>query len=207
VPRLLSRTLVMVSSLLLVVLLGESCALTNADLELTYVPSLARCRVAERDLQFVGIADARPEPGRIGVKKNGYGVDTASYYLAETQEGLPGWTKRAFVGELQSGGFEVSQGSLLLSGLPQISLTLRQFFVEPMPGTWLVEVHALVLLEVTVTMADGRQFARLFKGYHQTSGLLILDNQIREVLLTAAQLAVGKAAVGLCELLAGDGQS
>jgi len=182
--------------------IAGGCALTDARIELPYTPGGTRCSVTNSAVQITEIMDTRREPDRIGVKKNGYGTDTASYYLEDGYGSLPAWVRAALTEELSFGGLEVSQEDFPREDLPRISVNLRQFFVEPSVGTWLIDVHALVLLEVTATMPDGRQYARLFKGYEKVSAALVIDSVVQDAMLTAVQRAVGKSAAGICDLLA-----
>lgn len=203
--RAFLRAVAVASALVLAGAFGVGCLLTNANLELPHAPGGKRCAVPGASVRVVGLYDARPERERIGVKKNGYGEDSASYYLDKAYGGLPDWVESALVEELSSGGFQVAVGDAPQDGLPRISLTLRQFFIEPEMSSFLIVVHGLVLLEVAATMPDGRQFVRLFKGYHKTSSPFLVDSVAQEALLTASRQALGKAAASICELLAREG--
>jgi hypothetical protein len=104
-----------------------------------------------REVVLVGpFVDARFERGRCGMKKNGYNSDTADVLCVED----PGaWVALRLASELRAVGVivhDAPHGSAL-----RIEGTLLQFFSEPQPQAFTVDVETDIHVVLTATWADG----------------------------------------------------
>lgn len=102
---------------------------------------------------------------------------------------------------------EFKASGLVVSSEPapadeRVTVTLRQFFVEPRIDVWYLELHAVLLLDLEVRLADGRRYARLVRGYWSDTFLLLLESNYEKALRKAASQAIINAADAICYLLA-----
>jgi hypothetical protein len=135
--------------LALLALLG-GCAYTTTTVTL---PKLLQPAppTGGREVVVVGpFVDARPERGRCGMKKNGYYGDTADILCADD----PGaWVARRLASELRAAGVivhDAPHGSAL-----RIEGTLLQFFTEPQPQAFTVDLETDIHVVLTATWPDG----------------------------------------------------
>ena len=173
----------------------------DANVELKYTPRRATSCGAHFNIPMaLQVFDLRSKDDRIGVKKNGVGIETADVKL-DRSGGIVSWFRDAMRKELQGAGFQVLEPGRGAGAYLRVSARLKQLFAEAQLGTG-SKVHALVLAELEVIFVDGKRFARLFKGYETGSFILGTGGEIESTLLAAAQKALGKATRGLCGLLA-----
>jgi hypothetical protein len=103
-----------------------------------------------REVVIVGpFVDARHERGRCGMKKNGYGGDTADVLCAEDPAA---WVARRLASDLRAAGVivhDAPHGSAL-----RIEGTLLQLFAEPRPEAFTVE------LETDIHVADKELYVK-----------------------------------------------
>ena len=137
-------------ALLALVALVDGCAYTTTTVTL---PKLLQSAPPSggREVVLVGpFVDARPERGRCGMKKNGYYGDTADILCAED----PGaWVARRLASELRAVGVivhDAPHGSAL-----RIEGTLLQFFTEPQPQAFTVDLETDIHVVLTATWPDG----------------------------------------------------
>ena len=105
-----------------------------------------------REVVIVGpFVDARRDRGRCGMKKNGYGGDTADVLCAEDPAA---WVARRLASDLRAAGVivhDAPHGSAL-----RIEGTLLQLFAEPRPEAFTVELETDIHVVLTATWPDGR---------------------------------------------------
>ena len=185
------------------VLLCTGCPFSDIRLQLDYTPASATCAAAGRSVHVARVKDGRQERFRIGVKKNGYGKETARDFLSADKGIAPEWAYRALVGALRAAGLEVTARPGPKDEL--IMVTLKQFFVEPRIDAWYLELHGVVLMELEVHLSDGRRYARLIRGYWSDMFLLLFESDYEKAMARAARQAFTNAADALCYLLATEG--
>ncbi|MDB5212655.1 MAG: exported protein of unknown function [Myxococcaceae bacterium] len=104
-----------------------------------------------REVVLVGpFVDARRDRGRCGMKKNGYNGDTADVLCAEDPST---WVARRLASDLRAVGVVVHDaphGSAL-----RIEGTLLQFFTEPKPEAFTVELETDIHVVLTATWPSG----------------------------------------------------
>ena len=193
---------VLIATALVVATLCTGCPFSDAHLQLAYAPASTPCEAAGRRVHVARVRDGRSERFRIGVKKNGYGNETASVFLEADRGTAPAWVHQALGGELAAAGLAVS----VMPG-PQderISVTLKQFFVEPRIDMWVIELHGIVLLDLEVRLTDGRRYTRRIRGYWSDTVLFLpmLESNLEKALARAARQALTNAATAVCHLLA-----
>jgi hypothetical protein len=132
----------------------------------------------------------RNEPEAVGVKKNGYGMDSAYMFTKpKPQE----WLTEAAKIELKGVGFNVEGENI---DDPRIFFSVFQFFVEPDVGVWAADLTAVTILDVSVTLPrQGKIFQRRFVGESTDVEMVWLDSDFRDQLIKSAQLAFDAAQV------------
>ena len=174
----------------------------DAVLEMDHEVSNYSCSRPQRPFYIEGIADARKKRDKVGVKVT-FLTETASVYLShknEDPETVTTWIREAMEKELLNSGLPVTD-NVFAPGTLRVSIRLLSFFVEPVHKLFVVDVHALVALEIVVTHPSGRRVARIFSGYRNTSSLTYSDNTLHKTLKGATTAAMEAAVTGLCDLL------
>ena len=175
------------------------CAFVDAHLKPDYQPLASQCPRPGQAVLLSSVNDERMNRPRIGVKKNGYGWETAGVFLVHPG-GAAGWVREALAAELEKSGFKLADNAAMVKHMV-ISTTLRELFVDVEMKMFSPQMHALILLEVDVVFPDGRRFRRLFKGYQQDSMSLGLESEYVSVLLKAANEVFGKVMDRVCDLM------
>lgn len=180
-----------------VLCLCQGCPFAPSNLDLVHEPVRVKCAPGHRVLLQVP-ADQRLVRDRIGVKKDGYGVEHADIYLSGN---VLHWVFTGFKLQFEAAGVTVVTDSGGASGGEvAVRPTIKLFFVEP-KVSFTQSVHAQVMIELVVEFPDGRRYARLFKGYDKSVVLLYLDSVFISRLEAAAQEVFGKAVFSVCKLL------
>ena len=178
----------------------QGCVLIPSRLDLVHRTSAVRC---PRPLRVVlqKALDQRPQNNRIGVKKNGYGMDMANIYIDDSSGGVANWLTVGLRKQFTKSGIEVLPATEgMARDFPSVTAVVKEFFVEPTVG-FTIGVHSLVLVELMAEFPDGRRFARLFKGYVKDNGMVVTDSDYVEGLESAAADVFRKGAQTLCTLL------
>ncbi len=128
----------------------DGCAYTTTTVTLPKLLQPAPPSGA-REVVVVGpFVDARAQRGRCGMKKNGYNGDTADILCAED----PGaWVAHRLASELRAVGVivhDAPHGSAL-----RIEGTLLEFFSEPQPQAFTVDLETDIHVVLTATWPDG----------------------------------------------------
>jgi hypothetical protein len=123
------------------------------------------------------------DPKAIGVKKNGYGWETARIYLVET---VGYWIKDAFDQELKSAGFIVEDK--FNAGDIKIVLNVLQFFVEPWVGVWTSDLIGTLKIQVEVHFPNKEVFyVRKFTSYDKSTTMVWPDGMFEDKIINVAQ--------------------
>lgn len=111
--------------------------------------------------------DARHDRGRCGMKKNGWGGDSADIFCSHA----PGaWLARRLVDDLRAAGVDArtppESADVRLEG------ELMVFFTEPLPSVFSVDLETDIQLRLTATTSDGMIVDRQIyvKGVETSSG-------------------------------------
>jgi uncharacterized lipoprotein YajG len=121
---------------------------------------------------------------REGVKKNGYGQESASVFTDPKPDRI---LQDALSAELSRAGFEVAKGSP-----NSISVDIHQFFTEPEVGVFAGDVYAVVDATISVNVEPTRRVKRRFKGIGKVTTLVWADGSYREAFQMALQDFLGK---------------
>ncbi|OPY06706.1 MAG: hypothetical protein A4E66_02145 [Syntrophus sp. PtaB.Bin001] len=167
----------------------SSCALNNHTIQTPYQPTLHKIEGSEKYSVFTKV-DYQPvfqnDPKAVGVKKNGYGFETARIYMAENVED---WLKKAFDKELKSAGLDVvnSQNNNAI----KITLDVRQIFVEPWVGFWSCDVIGILKIEVKLDSPNkDSYFIRKFVTYDKLTTIVWLDSMHETRIINVVQKTI-----------------
>ena len=120
---------------------------------------------------------------REGVKKNGFGQDSASIFTEPKPDQI---VQQALAAELGRAGFNVGKGSPNL-----VRVEIHQFFVEPEVGIWAGDVYAVVDATVSVSL-EASKVKRRFNGIGKVTTLIWADGSYQEAFQLALQDFLGK---------------
>jgi uncharacterized lipoprotein YajG len=139
----------------------SGCALTKADIEVPYVPGAPAAPVAGASGAPVDVrtTDGRTtNRDRVGVKKNGYGMEMAS--IVATND-LPATVTGAFKTELAARGFGFGTGGA------DVQVALVRFYNDFKTGFFSGDAAATVAFNVKVVGRDG---GTIFGKYYEGNG-------------------------------------
>jgi uncharacterized lipoprotein YajG len=171
--------------LLFVLLLFPGCALTKETIHLTYMPRTEAQRVAgaEHIQVSVQITDGRSIRDRVGVKKNGYGMEMAPIVAGEDVVKL---VQSTFESELARRSFTPGD-AVVVTG------DLTKFYNDFKLGFWSGDSIAEFIVTVQVRSRDGT--------------ILYTKNLVAEGKEPNIQVAVGHNAKAALELALSNGVS
>jgi hypothetical protein len=188
-----------VSRLLLLALASSAtgCAFINQQVELAPLPSYTERTAAPRRVVLRDLVDARSDPTRVGVVKNGWGMDTASVV---TTTDLVAAVSSALVDSLIASGWAVTRAaSTVAVPVPRgedwvVSGWLRSVMSEPIIGMWTIDLRAEAEVVLEVRTAT-RLFRRTVRGYHVEPDNMIclapcMETGLRQALANAVHDAV-----------------
>ncbi|MDP2339508.1 MAG: hypothetical protein Q8O67_01010 [Deltaproteobacteria bacterium] len=161
--------------LVVLCLASSGCAFTRLTLLAPVDPPAAvRDRGQGRTVVVVPWLDARPQPHRCGMKRNGYGFETVNVYCADEPGELLATRLRA---HLQAAGFRVIDvdDDAAASADWRVEGVLRQLFVEPDVGFLLVSPETDIEVDLLVTRRGGLRARRTFYVKHIESSLVPAD--------------------------------
>jgi hypothetical protein len=185
--------------LIAMTLLFSGCALTNHVIEQPYQPTLNKIEGAEKYSVFTKV-NFQPvfqnDPKAIGVKKNGYGNETARIYLSENVED---WLKKGFDQELKAAGFDVVNSQN--NNAVKITLNVRQIFVEPWVGFWSADVYGIFKIEAKLELPNkDSYYIRKFVTYDKSTNLVWTDGVLESKIINAAQKSISEIVREICLL-------
>lgn len=182
--------------------LVSGCAITDYTVTTAYTPTAMTQPGAVQSaiLWDVQVAPTMPSnPTAVGAKKNGYGMVTAEVYVHPDP-----WTWLANAARAQ---FQVAGVSLLDNTtprpLPQITISVAQFFVEPDVGFWGADLTAVTIVDVQVHFGQrGRTFRRRFVGEKTSFQMVWSDGDFQSHLVASAHRALAQASTAVYQILA-----
>ena len=160
-------------------LLG-GCATVDSTIAVAHEKPIAATHLKvtrEVSVETVRLA-AAPGIEREGVKKNGYGQDSASIFTDPKPDRI---VQQALVSELGRAGFNVGEASPNL-----IRVDIRQFFAEPEVGVWAADVYAVVDATVSVTL-QANKVKRRFTGIGKITTMFWADGSYHDAFELALQ--------------------
>lgn len=140
----------------------------NQQVELAPLPSFTERSVLPRRVVLRDVVDARPDTSRVGVVKNGWGLETAN---AVTATDVAAAVSSALVDSLIASGWAVTRAGVGAAvPVPQgedwvVSGWLGSVMSEPVIGAWFIELRAEAELVLEVRTAT-RLFRRTVRGFH-----------------------------------------
>lgn len=175
--------------LIAMTLLFSGCAITNHVIEQSYQPTLKKIEGSEKYSVFTKV-NFQPvfinDPKAIGVKKNGYGSETARIYLFENVED---WLKKGFDQELNAAGFNVANSQN--NKIVKITLDVRQFFIEPWVGFWSCDLIGTLKIEAKVELPNNDlYYVRKFVAYDKLTTMVWPDSLYETRILNVAQKSI-----------------
>ncbi len=184
--------------------IGSGCALTDIQVRPTYAAMTQRCVQGDPPLILDKLGDRRPQRHRVGIKKNGYGWETASVYMGSADEPMR-WLRAALASELTAAGFRVLKRPLEPTEGLALTVLVEQFYAEPQMSISRARMVGQTLIEGRLRMPGNRWMARRIKGQTVDSGIFVIPTvgTYEALLLTSANKALGKLVAGVCELVTG----
>ena len=179
--RLLTRLGSFASAL---ALLG-GCATVDSTIAIAHERSIPATHLSTAREVSVETTRTVPATGidREGVKKNGFGQDSASIFTEPKPDQI---VQQALAAELGRAGFNVGKGSPNL-----VRVEIHQFFVEPEVGIWAGDVYAVVDATVSVSL-EASKVKRRFNGIGKVTTLIWADGSYQEAFQLALQDFLGK---------------
>lgn len=184
-------------------LLTSGCALMNQHVELHGLAPVQAPNMAPRKAVLVDLYDARADPSRVGVVKNGWGLETAMVF---SDDDVAAVLSESLAAALQAGGWTVTRapaGSQVPAPKGDDWVVLgwvRSVMSEPSIGMWAIDLLAEAELTLEVHTAN-RVFRRTVRGFELSpNNLVCLTGCAEEGLKAAMATAVHEAAAALVDL-------
>lgn len=186
-------------------LLTSGCALMNQHVELHGLAPVQAPNMAPRKAVLVDLYDARADPSRVGVVKNGWGLETAMVF---SDDDVALVLSESLAAALQAGGWTVTRapaGSQVPAPKGDDWVVLgwvRSVMSEPSVGMWAIDLLAETELTLEVHTAN-RVYRRTVRGFELSpNNLVCLTGCAEEGLKAAMATAVHEAASALVDLSA-----
>lgn len=184
-------------------LLASGCALMNQHVELHDLAAAPLPRTVSRDVLLRDLYDARSDPTRVGVVKNGWGMETAMVF---SDDDVPAVLSDALAAALHSVGWTVRRAAPTeVVPPPQgeawvVSGWVRSVMSEPIVGMWAIDLVAEAEVTLEVRTA-ARVYRRTVRGFEKLPDNFVCLTGCAESGLKAAMAkAVRDAALALIEL-------
>lgn len=184
-------------------LLTSGCALMNQHVELHGLTPVQAPNTAPRRAVLVDLYDARADPSRVGVVKNGWGLETAIVF---SDDDVAAVLSESLAAALTAGGWTVTHAP---AGAPVptpkgddwvVSGWVRSVMSEPSVGLWAIDLLAEAELTLEVHTVN-RVYRRTVRGFELVpNNLVCLTGCAEDGLKAAMEAAVRDAAAALVEL-------
>lgn len=153
---------------LVVVMLGtvvSGCAFSNVSVTLPTQPTAGYSGGANRVLSVPKFIDQRQMKNRIGMQKNGYGMDTANVV---SDQNVDTWLAARLAAELKSAGFQVV-GEEANTKAIRIQGYVLKMFTEPVQQWTTMDLETDLAVRIQVVRGDGLEAERRYfvKGIEQ----------------------------------------
>jgi hypothetical protein len=184
-------------SILLFGSLVSGCAFSNVEVRLSTEATSAYSGGQDRPLAISSFVDQRPIKGRIGMQKNGYGMDTAN---AVADQSVDAWLTARLAGELRSAGFQiVSDGAA--PNATKINGQVLKLFVEPVQQWSTVDVETDLSVRIQVTRPDGFQAERQYFVKAVDQGMASLSGAYTASVSKATEVLMKRIVVDVINLM------
>lgn len=161
-----------IASTVLTIILISGCAITDIRMTDSYKPRSTKSLTAPKEI-FLEIDDRQSDI--IGVKKNGYGHETANVYLNQAQSA---WLKKALTAEFEAYGFTVSNTPK--NDIIQVKGLINQLFVEPDVGFWQAKLYGISDLNVYAKIPGKGEYKRNFVEIEYSPEMVWTDGDFIE---------------------------
>jgi uncharacterized lipoprotein YajG len=167
-PQLLSCIIISVASLS-----NVGCALTKDRVDIGYTPMANAPKVSGGGSVSVTASDQRPDKSRVGVKKNGYGMEMAPI---ESKRAVSDYVQNAIEAELKNRGFRIGEGR-------RVNVSIRRFANDFKMGFFAGDAVAELEMEVTV---PGTGFSKRIDSRGKEEGIQLASGHNAQVALEDA---------------------
>lgn len=171
----------------------SSCAIVDSKIKIDYAPRSTPQLLPGRPRFSVAVPLNQTRLPRQGIKKNGYGMETADIYTDPHPEII---VFNALLFTLQKAGATISENRY-----PRLELELLDFFAEPEVGFFGADVYAVADARIRVVYAPDRQYTRRIKGIGKYVTLVWPDIAYRMAIALALDDFTNKALAAIAELL------
>ena len=176
---LIKKLLLLVSGLGLIALLN-GCAASKDYISINYnaQQNVTPIAGADRVAVHVEVSDVRSVHDRVGVKKNGYGVEMAS--IIATND-VPTIVKTAIQEELSARGFKLSEGDVT------VLVELSKFYNDFKNGMWSGDAIAELTMSAQIKKSDGNiVYSKLINGEGEKLKIQLASGKNAKVALEGA---------------------
>jgi hypothetical protein len=177
--------------------LVSGCAFTNVDVSFPTTATASYSGGQGRALIIPTFVDQREIKNRIGMQKNGFGMDTAS---ALPDQSVENWLASRLGAELKSSGFQVvSEGTNARA--TRVEGYVLKLFIEPVQQWATVDLETDLSVRLRVTRPDGLEAESHYfvKGVGQ--GLMSLGGAYSASLSNATDVLMKRVVADIINLL------
>src|SRR5437899_2241061 len=159
-----SRILLFFAAAILVTLVS-GCAFSNISVSLPMQPTSGYSGGDNRVVTVPKFIDQREIKDRIGMQKNGYGMDTAN---AVGDQDVDAWLAARLAAELQAVGFRVAAAGVNPKAI-RIQGYVLKFFTEPVQQWTTMDLETDIAVRIQVIRPDDLEAERRYfkKGVEQ----------------------------------------
>jgi len=174
------KYLLLASGTFLILSLLSGCALTRASIPLSYVPQTDVSKVPGADKVDVAVevCDVRTIKDKVGVKKNGYGMEMAAIV---SESDVPETVKKAIEVELENRGFHLATNNFT------VLAELSKFYNDFKIGFWAGDAKAEVTMNVEIKNPNGNiLYSKMITGEGMNPNIQLASGSNAKVALDAA---------------------
>jgi uncharacterized lipoprotein YajG len=174
------HTLQFVGSILVLSLL-TGCALTTAQIPLTYIPqsNVSKLSDAKNITVTVVVHDQRDSKDAVGAKKNGFGMDMAPIVATNDVATL---LKSAIETELNNRGFNLGTSNAV-----SVVAELSKFYNDFKVGFWAGDAVAEVTMNILIKNQDGEIiYSKIISGHGKEPNIQLASGKNAMLALNAA---------------------
>jgi hypothetical protein len=177
--------------------LVSGCAFSNVDVSLPTGSTSGYSGGQGRSLIIPAFVDQRQIKNRIGMQKNGFGMDTAN---ALPDQSVETWLTTRLGTELQSSGFQiVSEGTNPKAA--KVQGYLLKLFIEPVQQWTTVDLETDLSVRLRVTRPDGLEAERQYFVKGAGQGLMSLGGAYSASLNNATDVLLKRVVADVINLL------
>lgn len=177
-----------------------SCAFTTVTVTPPKAPqSTSLTGGKQRAVQLVvPLADARPQPSRCGMQKNGYNMETANVVCSVAPAA---WLAESLATELRTAGFTVVASAPTGATALRLEGKLQQFFVEPKLGFLTFSPEADIHIRLVASSPSGLLAERDFYVKGEETSLVGAESNFQSASDAAARQILNDMVRAVIELM------